>query len=301
MYDTVAAEIVTSATNQVEQNGPQDIPLQDEAVRDIAKRVITGERIQGYGEQIVDGTYNWLEGQTKTPDFAVDLTSVKQELGTAVADAGVQQAQGLPVCTAEQLQQIDINNLDLFSLQCLPPGVDLGLEQQKLLAKTVVSQEILKDPTISANDPAAPKGEKPFQKLSYLPTIFQWSKVLPWILGLGAIVSGTGVVFLYTDRIQGLKKVAKKLLISGAMLVFIAGLLALLFSRVRPDPEVVKMIELRDSILIVVTSLGSAVNRVLIIFAATYAVIGGGGLIGLHFVKPKAAAVGAAPVSRSTK
>ena len=267
----------------------QDLPVQDPLVQEAIKKAITPEFAQSTAEQVVDGTYNWLEGKTSKPDFNVDLSGLKQNLANNVADAGVQRAQSLPVCTTQQLRQLDPNATDPFSLPCLPPGINLQAERQKLVNQTLTNGEFISDTSISADD-LKDKGQttSPFEKASYVPALFQWSQILPWILGSLVLVTGAGVILLDSERRRGIKSLSITLLITGGILA-VSALIGWYFMRALDlnRDGLANTAQVQQSAVYIIRTLSGLFNKTLCIFAGIYIVLGGGGLLGLHFTKPK--------------
>lgn len=297
-YDSAAAGLVDQASKTAqkppEAQSPGDVQIDPAVVKDVATKVITPQKLQGYAEQVIDGTYHWLEGKTDTPDFNIDLTSIKQDLGNSVGDVAVQRIQGLPVCTVAQLRQMDASNVDPFTLPCHPPGIDLQAQRQKLINEVVNNGEVIQDNSITADDTKSEQtGETPFQRLGLVPTIFQWSKAGPWILGVLALATAAGIVFWEEDRRRGLKRISKSLLISGVLLLIGIWLASFAFSHInfnKEDP--VQSAQLNQAMVDVVRTLNAAFNRALLVFAIVYAAMGAGGLIGLRFWKPGETASG---------
>src|SRR5215510_2581479 len=48
------------------------LPINDNGVTDAVKAAFTPNLLQTTGDHVVDGTYAWLRGDTKTPEFNVD-------------------------------------------------------------------------------------------------------------------------------------------------------------------------------------------------------------------------------------
>jgi hypothetical protein len=263
------------------------IPLDNAAIEQVAHQAFPPELLQSSFEQIIDGTYHWLDGEVTQPDFKVDLSIVKQNLANAIGDEAVRHLQALPVCTPEQVRGINLAEADAFGLPCLPPGLNLEIKRQEIVAEVAGSQDFLKDPVITANNLKNDEGKTPFETLSNAPKAFQWTKRLPWIFGIAGLLAGAATVFLHDDRRRGLFVIARALLIAGVLLL-VSGLITLFFLGHLPLPEnVADSGKLGNTLLEVIRSLGGAFNGVLLTFAGVYTVLGAGGLLGLHFTKPK--------------
>src|SRR5476649_1346393 len=96
--------------------------LTNPIVKSAADATFTPQFVQKNTEQVLDGTYDWLDGKTPVPDFQIDLTSTKIAFANNVAAAVQKQLAGLPVCTAAQTQALAAN-FDALSATCLPKGI----------------------------------------------------------------------------------------------------------------------------------------------------------------------------------
>ncbi len=290
IYDSAATSIAEQTAKAGKEQAEQVLPGQGAAqanplIQAAAREVITPQKLQTYTEQVVDGTYHWLDGTTKTPDFRLDLSSDKQALANAVGNAGVQRLRTLPVCTPAQLQQFDPATVDPFNMPCHPVGFDNEAQRQKLVNDISGSQDVLKDTTVTSQTLVNKEtGKDPFQQLKVLPKLFQWSQFLPAVLGVLGILAGVGIVFLSATRREGLKRVAKASLISGALLLITIVIVNLIFSKVSLNAAS-ESAAVQASALSLVKSLNASLNRILLIFALVYAIGGTGGLLGLHFTK----------------
>lgn len=292
IYDSVAEGLVDQATKSTqkppEARQPDEVPLDEAVVREVATKVITPEKLQGYAEQIVDGTYNWLEGEVDQPDYNLDLSTLKLDLGNTVGDVAVQRVQSLPVCTTAQLRQMDPGSIDPFTLPCQPPGINLQAERQKLVDEITKDDEVLEGNVTADDTKSEETGQTPFEKLGFVPTLFQWSQKGPWIFGVLGLLAAAGIIFLNDDRRKGIKQVSKTLLITGVVLLVGIAVVSFLLNKFQikdvtaEDPK-----HFEQAIGDVVRSFNAAFNRVLAVFAGLYAALGAGGLIGLHFTKPK--------------
>jgi hypothetical protein len=277
-YDTFATAIAKQAAQDGQDPG-NDVQLDNAAVQGVLNKVITPGKLQGYAEQVIDGTYGWLEGDTPTPNYRVDLSGLKQELGVAVSDSAVQRLSGLPVCTSAQLRQLNGQNNDPFTLPCRPPGLNLTAERQRLVSEITQSPDILEDTTLTADDTKSESGQTPFEKLGMLPTIFQWSRVAPWLLGAIALASSVGIVHLNDNKQTGRKMVAKSLLTTGLLLLVSVGVSTFLIGKLKTDGQAADSQYLQEAMVSLVRSLAGAFNRVMLVFAVTYALLGAGGFM----------------------
>jgi hypothetical protein len=281
VYDAVADSIVDQAVKDADKQ--TDIPLDNKKVQSAARAAVTPKLIQENGEKIIDGTYSWLEGDTPTPEFRLDTQEIKDQVATNVSKAGEARVKKLPACTYAQLQRIDINSVDPFALECRPPGLDLTALRKQYQKEIAASDAFLEESALTAEDVENDQGQNVFEQAERVPQAFQLGQKLPWIFGILAVLSGIGLVFLNTTKAQGLKSAGLTLLIASALLFVSLFVVSFLLNQAKPDIGAETVVQ--DAVLAVLKTLSSALNRVLLIFAITYAVLGSGSLIGSRFLK----------------
>jgi len=298
IVESVLSQVKQDTDLQAQQGGEQpDVPLDDAAIQSAAKQAFPPELLQRSTETIVDGVYVWLDGDTPTPNFSIDLSGVKQNLANAIGDQALARAQSLPACTRQQVVQLDPNNLDPFSLPCVPPGLNFQAERQKIVDEVASSQEFLKDPVVTADGWKDQNGVSPFEHAKKVPDAFQLFKKLPWIFGILGILLAVALVFLHESKRRGLHVISRTVLLTG--LVLLAGVLvsSYFLRNVRPNAGLANTPDLQEAMVALIRALSAAFNRALTFFAVGYTVLGGGGLLALHFTKPKSAA--GQPASKS--
>lgn len=303
-YDIASRELATKAGDAAVSEG--NLPIDKEAVSQAAAETFSPKTIETNAEKVIDGTYNWLDGKTATPEFSVDLRPYVNSFTQTLNDRLVQQAQVLPVCSPEQLQQVDPNNIDVFKLQCLPPGVTLDMVKGQIAAETAKSsQEFLENPNITADTlPKDEQGKTVAQQASNVPALYQWVKKAPWIFGLLALLCAAAVIlFARPEWRTGARRLARSLLITGIILVILTGLVRLLFSYLtRPGGLGEKLAgdELKDVAMTFITSIERAYDSKVLLFGIVYAVVGLVALLALRFLKQPSTPVVASTPANST-
>lgn len=294
-YDAAADAIINQAVKAMQKPEETDqAPPQSESpqldpkiVEQVATRVVTPEKLRTYAEQIVDGTYHWLGGDVKLPDYNIDIAAIKTDLANALGDVAVENAEGLPVCTPTQLRTLSTSEFDPFNAPCRPPGIDLKAERAKLVSEISSSKDFMENTTITAEDTRSEDNQKtPFEHMAYIPTIFQLSQKLPWILGGLGLAAAAGIVLLNEDRRKGIKKISASLLITGVFLLVGIWLTSFAFSRIRVNQDAAAA-QFQTILIDVLKTLSANFNRTLLVFAIVYAGLGIGGLLWLRFTRPK--------------
>lgn len=289
-------QVATTNAEKTQQSG-----IDPAILKQVGEKVLTPTKVQSYAEQIIDGTYNWLEGETAQPEFNLNVGSLQTEFGGAVGDVAVDRVQKLPLCTYQQLAAMDTRDIDPFNLKCRPPGINLAAERAKLVKEVANTNDTLADSSLTAADlKDKESGQTPFQNLSFLPTLFQWSKAWPIILGVLGLATAAGVIFWSEDRNKAVKRLSIKLIVTGVVLLVGIWLTSFVLSRANLGRGV-EATQMNDALLTIVKTLSSAFNRILLIFAIIYAAAGVGGLVWVRVKTPKVAPVSSSPPKATKK
>lgn len=281
-YDRAVDGIIEQATKEQRENG-EGVPIDDADVQKVIRDTLSPEFLEQNSSSAIDGIFGWLQGNTERPEFTIDLTETKQKLANGLGEVAFARASNLQPCTVQQLQTLDPNNTDIFSLPCLPPGVDLQTERAKLVDQIANGDEFLKDSTISADELPKENGQDVFDKAENVPTVYQWLVRLPWILGGLAVLAATALLFLHDERRRGIWVIGRTLLITGVILVIFTLVSNYIISTINPVGTDIAQKIVTD----VVRSFAREINSVIIKFGVAYAVVGAAIMLGIHFTKPK--------------
>ena len=288
VYDNFIDNVLASAHAENDQG--ESLDLNRPEIKSAVKAAFSPELVQASTENIVDGTYHWLNGRVPSPDFRVDLSGTKQNLANSLGDLVVNRAKTLPRCTLLQARQLQATGIDAFTVPCVPFGFDINSLRGQVANSVNSNEGFLSKPVVTAdtlfkND----QGQNPFQQ-SQAPLIFHWLKWAPYIVGFLTVASGIGLVMLYDSRRRGLRNVSIILVGTGIVLLASIWLLNYLFSQIRrPGSSLAKTAgnDLQKSLINVIQLLNKAINHKILVFSASYIVIGAGTLIVLHYTKPK--------------
>jgi hypothetical protein len=289
LFDS-AVDTVLDESQKDQSNKNDEVPLDDPGVRQAVKTAFPADFLEQTSGQFIDGIYGWLQGTTETPQYELNLSDSKKRLASAVGDAAVKRVKSLPNCTAAQLLKIDQDNLDLFRLKCRPPGIDLKAERTKIVRQIASNDDFLKDTHITAADLPKDNGQTVFDKIDAVPNIFSWIQRLPWIMGILAILGASGLILLHDEKRRGIWLVGRNLLVLGILLT-IGALIANYLSGHIQFIKVEDGNTLQQTMVSVVRSLIMAVNKVIIIFGAIYAAVGGIIMLFIHHMRPKISSV----------
>lgn len=199
------------------QNETSQIDLGDPQVKQAALDSFNPQFFQTSIETALDGTYAWLEGETSRPEFQIDATNARNEFIGKIVDAEADKAVKLPVCTFQRLRQLDPNTVDIFNLECLPPGVSVAAEAEKAKAELANNPDFLGDTKFESQELKNEEGEPVFSNDSNLPDKFQLAKKVPVFLAVLSVLLAAGVYLASIDKRKGLIRIAKILVGVGAI------------------------------------------------------------------------------------
>ncbi len=223
IYDSFVQSVVQDSAKQ---NPNVSIPLDDPQVKKIIQEAFPAASLQRNTEKIIDGTFMWLKGQTKTPEFSVDFSSERQIMANNIAGYAFEQLTQKPTCFAVP------ETIDPFTAGCIPPYTDINAERQNL-SNTIASPDgLLPDVTFTQNDlPKDNSGAVIYQRYSYAPSVYQWLQFGAWIVAGLLLVVAIGIVLLSPTKRIGFQRLGIALISSGIALV----ITPIIFSYVLPQ------------------------------------------------------------------
>jgi len=187
-----------------------------DVVRSAGNEAVTPEMLQSITEQVIDGTYAWLEGETGQPEFSVDLGPIQEAFAAKLAERAKERLDGLPVCTLEQLRSLAGSAINPFTIPCLPSGVNTQA-QADLLAAQIRSSAAAETETLITPDslPRTAEGEPIAMAFNWLPQAYQLLLPLLWLIAILGLTSAVGIVLLSRDKRSGFRRIGKVLVITG--------------------------------------------------------------------------------------
>ncbi len=272
--DSVLQASIDASENQVQG---QSFPLSDPEIQSAAKKAFPPELLQNNLEQVIDGTYAWLDGTTAEPKFSVDFGDAKQTFAAGVGDFAVRRFNSLPACTIGQLQSLD-PSIDPFNVPCQPPGVTAAMVQAQVVNEIQTSEEFLPKPVITPETmPADESGQTFAQQLSGAPGAMQTLKKLPWILATVALVAAAVTVPLHEKRRFGVRSIATTFAGTGIFLLVSTLILGYFFAQMnKPGGSISQFAEgqFQQAVVSIFRSLSIEFNSYLIRFSLAYIAIG---------------------------
>jgi hypothetical protein len=291
----VYSTFVDSALKEVQKSDDKDkassnVPINDPAIKAAANQAFTPELLQHSTESVLNGTYDWLSGKTKTPDFQIDLSGAKQTFAQAAGVAAAQRANSLPVCTVAQLQQITPDQ-DAFTLPCRPPGFDVAAAQSKITNDIANSKDFIGTPVITPqNLPKNSQGQTIFDHAAKAPKVYKWVNASPWLIAALAAVMGGITLLLYDSKRRGLRNLAIGMGGVGIFLLAMSYLTSWLFRHLnQSDGALGRALKgsFQQTALKAANSINHSMEQVVIWFGVSYLIMAIAALLVLHFTKPK--------------
>jgi len=274
-------DVLVNQLNSSEDKQGQDMQIDKAALKSIAENALPPEFLQSSFENVIDGTFRWIEGKTDQPDFRIDLTDAKNRLADGLITYTTERAATLPACTpaqaAELAQEGDINPL---TIPCKPPRINLDAEIQRQVAEFESSDQFLKDTVITADDLTVDDGEggkRPlFAQAEGVPRLFKLIGFSSLIFGLLSLLTAAGIVLLSSNYKQGLRKLSHILAGVGALILVLALVVQFGLSKASaavPGKTETEEKLFQDVALPLLRELVGNLNKVYIIFGAVYILI----------------------------
>ncbi|MCA9344815.1 hypothetical protein KC946_03175 [Candidatus Saccharibacteria bacterium] len=279
LYSAISTEIKNQATDKTSESMSSGVNTI--ALNIAFNKVLTPSLVETNMNQIIDGTYEWLNGDTEIPQFSVDVAKVQADITDSLISSATTRMAGLPACSYAQLAVIDVNNFDPFTVVC-NPGVDSALLRQQYQELANSGDGLLGDSTdgelqFSAAKLTNEQGQNLFVQASPVATGYQVSKYLPFVFLLLIVLSALGLYKLADIKNIALKKLAIKLIVAGVTLTIVVVLTNFLIDKAATSINL-EQPAIQQPITRVVNIMGSGFNRSLILFAGSYIVLGAIGI-----------------------
>jgi hypothetical protein len=272
IYSSVVSSALDQAKNSAGDSGG-GISLSSPGVKTAAENAITPAYLRQNTEKVLDSVYAWLNGKTATPDFSIDVSSIKATFAAEAGKAAQAQAASLPKCTSAQPTN---NSFDPFSATCLPAGMTPAQAAATVKNDIASGQGFLKEPAITADSvKSAGTNQSVFNdQLKNAPQAYQKIKKTPIILGILSLVTILGMIFLSTSRRRGLRRAGTILLIVGVVVVIFAwvlnwGVNQKALPKLNMDNKV-----LQEKVRLLAKDLTGNLDKTYYIFGGVYAALG---------------------------
>lgn len=280
IYENLIPNVLNNA--QKESGGEFDIALTDPRVKEAAEKAFTPAFVEQSSEEIIDGTFAWLNGEAKMPTFNIDLSSAKTAFANATSASAEQTAATLPRCGAGT----SAADFDVFSATCLPAGITPASAAARVQNDILNGQGFLENSSINADSlKSENSNQSVFAQMESVPETYQQVKKLPIYLAILAIILVAGIIFLSTTRRAGIRRVGIILLVVGIIMLILSWIVG---------GQVVERIKIEDSVLS--GDLKNLLKDIADVVAGNYRLFGG-----LYAVLGLAAIAGSILINRSPR
>lgn len=293
----------TQANGQSEDGGPS---LNDPAIQTAAKKSLNPTLIQSSVENIIGGSFNWLDGKVAKPDFRIDLTEAKNNFASNVGEAARTRYLSMPVCPPRTLP----TSTDPFKINCQPKaGFDINVEVAKFVEKMQTSKDFLPDTVITADTLWADKNDGSqsfFEKNKAVPGYYRLAKSLPLILVVVSLVLATLLVLSANDKLLGIRSIGITLLVWG--LIYGVSLLAGSYLVAKQSSKLAEkqtdsafLTTTKSSFETLVKDMNHDFTKIGIEITGAYVLLGGGLIIGSSVLRKRRGGGKDAPVEHEPK
>ncbi len=260
------------------------VPLKDKLIQNDINNGFTPESLQRNTETVIDSTYLWLDGESQELKFEADFTKERQQTADNIAKTAFNRVKDLPVCFAVP------PTFDPFTVGCQPPYTNL-LNEQSILSTLIAGDEgILPKAVYTEKDlPKNSDGQYIYEKYSYAPSVFNWLKLSPYILGLILIILSFLIVILDRNKREGFRRLGAIYLGSGITLIITPIILSFIMPKL--TDSVSFSTTSQDSVSSLTTNLANTITNdfyaLLLNVSIQVIVIGAFILMAEKFTRPK--------------
>lgn len=220
-YDQIASYATTRAT-QSTSTPTGSVSLNNPQVKAIAQSVFSKQLVQQNAETFINSNYRWLDGETPTPSFTIDVSGARQSFASQVNKTVFDYLSKLPVCNPAQLQQLLASAVDPLTITCRPATVIPKAEADRVAAQ-ILASDFLSQPVVTADTlkiSGQPDQDKPYYvQLARAPKAYQLMQKLPFILGALAIIAAAGIVLIASTRRKGVRRIGFTFALAGLLLI----------------------------------------------------------------------------------
>ncbi len=268
------------------QNTNSSLPLTDPGVQSAIQSAVPASTVQSSAEQIINSTYNWIDGRVASPNFTIDLTQTKSDIATNLGTYLQQKLAALPVCPAGT--ELPDNTSAIFSMTCRPAGASIS-QLVSTAQQEALGNGVLKDSSITAAALKDPQGQPLTSKFSYVPKLHRDFVLSLYGLPALIVLSALGVTFTSKNKRVGLRRLCLTLLTTGIYSLAIALVTVWLLSHVANSlgSQAAGLEAVQGKAVKVVELLVADLRKWWFGFGISYVGIGVLGLLALHFNKSK--------------
>lgn len=278
-YDKTVDIVVDNIAKNSQENGA-NLPKDDPKLHEIANDSFTPDYLKQITEEVLNGTYGWLEGKTDGPEFSVDLTEVKSKLVDGVSEYAASRAASLPACSAAQSAQMAKNgSFDTWNATCLPRGLTPEKVGQQIKTEMLTSEDFLKDTEFNGEDIKVTLGDGKTvpigstEQSKNIQDAYKWTAFGPTILGVLTLLSAVGIFFISSEKHRGIRRIGGIMLGNGIVLA-ISYLVVSRLGNVFDYIETGNNSDAKELVSNFVGAVSSDLGRIILIYAVAMLIVG---------------------------
>jgi hypothetical protein len=242
----------------------------DPGVQAALSQAVSPTFLQHSSQQIVANVYSWMQGTAATPNFAIDISSVKTSFANNITTYLQQKLITLPPCTERIAPPESLD--DILALTCLPPNITPETIADTAHQDVLNSNLLGVDNTIDiSNGIGSTPGKTLTEQLAIIPQLYHFYLLSLYILPVILLLCSLVIVFLSATRRGGIKRVAWLYISTGivsglaaAGSVWLLGILASLLGSTTTPGELLTLIQ----------TLASDIRQWWLIISSVYIVFG---------------------------
>ncbi len=253
---------------------------------------LSPERMQRLTESSIDTFYNSIASPDANIQLNIDIGEVKQAFADGLAQRIQTRLSSLPVCRTAPV------GTDPFTITCLPQGLNIQAESERIKKEVLSNQDFLPQSTISLDtlrNGDLTKTSQPTQSFQIIKNAYRWLMRLPWASGVLSLVLAALIVLVAPRRLNGIRTVFSILLVFG--LINVVGIT--IASKVASSEIKANLSsEAPESIQRAALILFTQLQREIFIYSTAAAALGLAALIGITVFRRRQTNV-VTPISRS--
>lgn len=213
VYATIPNLISERSGASSEVNNALENPDVSRAIQE----VFNSEFFQTSVESMLDSTYSWLNGQSATLSFSIDISKTKDDFISKAVDYRLATIETLPPCSLAQIS----GDIDVLTLQCKPPyPLDAAQLKEQVRSELAANNEILSKESFNSGEIKGQDGKPLSETMPNLPDNFQVAKNLPFVLGFCIILFSIGIIYISETKRKGLLVLSRFFIVAGIFTIF---------------------------------------------------------------------------------
>ncbi len=180
------------------------------SLRTIALNTFPPDVLEQDAEQVVDRFYDWLEGDSESLSFSVDLRPNRVAFAHSLGEMMMDRLAFLPLCE----QQPD--TIDPFTATCRPDNIDFSTQKDALAEQLLTNPDFLGGLEFNEKTVTVAGGRAIADQYAFAPSAYRLISDSPYILLVFLFVFGALYITVSRPRLTGLKWLAKDLCTSSA-------------------------------------------------------------------------------------